>query len=574
MYSVRRVLLSVTKPMSSDDEELFRSEDNNLSATAEGRAALIAAVKANDPAVDALDWENQGVAGAELHALAEALPGNEHLDEIALDGNYELEDKHVRALLSPLLKSVVCTLGIFDRNNLSAALKSEVAAAELHNRLQVDPVQGTYRELGGYGPSITALNLIGVELSDEHLPALAEALPDNEKLLSLDIHAFDAGFSVLAFRDVLLPALGRCVGLREVSIGGQMNIARDRGCCMALQELCAPRLLAMLAANSPAISRLRLRDVWHGSFGDAEANALAAALEGNTHLQTIELPCRWEEDGVFTAFTAAGARALERVLGNGVCGVVCVDFHHHHHRVSLRSCSSLLNVFNGSQDRGDEYYMYDEDYDDDATLGDFPAVLRQNCFSNSLRRIRANDPQLDGLGSSHTHFTDHEMSLLVSTLGGNTNLKVIDLSTRQSWCSADRSSCGIAALVDVLPHCGLETVHLPSSPEFIAVHGENAVAIEDLCAQNKSRRQGTEQSIETNRPCQRLLLAAMCKAGALSASLSPDLMLLIAEQLESTRASPFGRAGNLHLPSHFAEFIWHEAAETMYDRIAKRRRCI
>ena len=566
--SARRVLLSVTKPMSSDDEELFRSEDNNLSATAEGRAALIAAVKANHPAVYALNWENQGVAGAELHALAEALPGNEHLDEIALDGNYELEDKHVRALLSPLLKSVVCTLGIFDRNHLSTALKSEVAAAELHNRLQVDPVQGTYRQVGGYGsPSITALNLIDVELSDEHLPALAEALPDNEKLLRLDISdpMFDAGFSVLAFRDVLLPALGRCVGLREVSIDGQMKIARDRGCCMALQELCAPRLLAMLAANSPAISRLRLRDVWHGSFGDAEANALAAALEGNTHLQTIELPCRWEEDGVFTAFTAAGARALERVLGNGVCGVVCVDFH------SGSSCSSLLNVFNGSQDRGDEY---DEDYDDDATLGDFPAVLRQNCFSNSLRRIRANDPQLNWLGSSHSHFTDHEMSLLVSTLGGNTNLKVIDLSTRQSWCSADRSSCGIAALVDVLPHCGLETVHLPSSPEFIAVHGENAVAIEDLCAQNKSRRQGTEQSIETNRPCQRLLLAAMCKAGALSASLSPDLMLLIAEQLESTRASPFGRAGNLHLPSHFAEFIWHEAAETMYDRIAKRRRCI
>ena len=192
--------------MSSDDEELFRSEDNNLSATAEGRAAQIAAVKANQgPSPQALNWENQSVAGAELHALAEALPGNEHLDEIVLDGNYELEDKHVRALLSPLLKSVVCTLGIFDRNNLSAALKSEVAAAELHNRLQVDPVQGTYRGVGGYGsPSITALNLIDVELSDEHLPALAEALPDNEKLLRLNVsrafHDFD-----LAFREQSFP---------------------------------------------------------------------------------------------------------------------------------------------------------------------------------------------------------------------------------------------------------------------------------------------------------------------------------------------------------------------------------
>jgi hypothetical protein len=378
---------------SSSEEQLDEIEwwedFRQLSSTRTGRARLIAAVQANNPDVVELHWERkeleEDVVGSELLALAEALPGNEHLEEIVLDGNYSLRDDDVRQLLNPLRQSAVRTLGIHDRNVLSRALKSEVTAAELANRL---------RAVYTGDPAVTSLDLMGMYLRDEHMPALAAALTTgrgNQYLVSLDVSHFewtDDGLTGAGFRCVL-HALEHCVSVREVSISCQHRIRADRCCCLALQDVCVSRSLARLAANNPMLDKggnsytLTMDKVWHAKFGDVEALALADALEGNTHLQTLELPIGFAEPS-FTEFTTVGARALEGAVSKSC--VVNIHFHYSPNGRFFSSCSTLLNVFNGTHDRAvqDDGNGSDDDSDRDETkvLGDYPKTIRQACFDN------------------------------------------------------------------------------------------------------------------------------------------------------------------------------------------------
>ena len=130
----------------------------------------------------------------------------------------------------------------------------------------------------------------------------------------------------------------------------------------------------------------------------ADAKLLAAALVGNTALQT--LTARY---GVY--MTNAAAAQLERALG--------------------QSCVVRAELFGRSYSHNGRRVV--RDYREDSN-----ATLRSLCVANAVRRVIANDPALVEIDWSNMGLEDDNICTLASSLHSNSKLQHIRLSNNRS----------------------------------------------------------------------------------------------------------------------------------------------
>jgi len=160
-----------------------------------------------------------------------------------------------------------------EREAVAAAQSAEAAAAFAAD---LAAVQANDASLG------TELRWCDRGVTAAELKSLAQALPGNDRLLSLDI-----SWNSLTAADVRPLIAGLCAcGIAAVNISATAA-GNDFTTQTALQELCAPRYLKLLKANHPALHTLHVPAVFHAEFGDEEADQLAEALERNDHLLHI-----------------------------------------------------------------------------------------------------------------------------------------------------------------------------------------------------------------------------------------------------------------------------------------------
>lgn len=153
------------------------------------------------------------------------------------------------------------------------------------------------------------------------------------------------------------------------------------------------RALAALTANNPRLKEIRIGDIWSDRFLDPDVEKLCAALNGNSHLQTVD----GSDVGYQHELSEAGLRRLGATLADtGVVWVLLPDMDNH-----------------------------DQNHN-----GAYPRHISPPCFANAIRRLAANDPDLQELSLSILHFDMTEPSLenrwlqpLKTALAGNTVLQ-------------------------------------------------------------------------------------------------------------------------------------------------------
>ena len=106
----RRVVPAQMSAAQMSAEELAQASgdpaDEETQETAEARAATVARVGADDPAVVTVNWFNAHPADAEIVARCGALEGNAHVRELNLRGNSKLTEAVLEAVSNSRLGTV------------------------------------------------------------------------------------------------------------------------------------------------------------------------------------------------------------------------------------------------------------------------------------------------------------------------------------------------------------------------------------------------------------------------------------------------------------------------------------
>ena len=290
---------------------------HDLRADSAGRSTLMARVAANDPSVTQLRWHGLGLTDAEVMTLAEVLPGNAHLRMIGLGNNPLVTSASLRALAHTLGRSSVwyittsksqnptqqdVTLDRYEYEALEAAICRQCVANAL-------------RPISMNDPSVTELDLCQCPLVDSDIRALAASLVDNMHVLRLHLQY---GCRWKATNDsirCLLEVLPRCA-VCQIKFGVRAFESVAASVVAELQQVCADRTLARIAANDPELIAVVLNNVWHsGSFDDTEAALLSEALRANTMVQRIEnLPAQFR----FVLSDEAGGQLAQALTNSGV----------------------------------------------------------------------------------------------------------------------------------------------------------------------------------------------------------------------------------------------------------------
>jgi hypothetical protein len=155
------------------------------------------------------------------------------------------------------------------------------------------------------------------------------------------------------------------------------------------------RDLARCQANDPSFSSL---DWSENSIDAADAARLAAALEGNTHLQTLVV-----RYGIYMTNDAA-ARLEDALVKTCVVRAVVVGRSYAHNGRTVVRDTQVRHV----------------------------AGLRRHCVANAARRAAADDPSLVEIDWSNTEADDEDIRQLAPALGANTQLQRISLSSNRA----------------------------------------------------------------------------------------------------------------------------------------------
>lgn len=471
----------------------------------------------------------------ELELLAEALRGNRHVRTLDLNYN-SFTDRGIVALVGALQSCVLAKVAADGNPCVTQGTRDQLNSMLLANALA--PVHAN-------DPAATVIDLSEMALKDTHVPLLADALRGNHHVHFLGL--WNNLITGAGLRQ-LLPAL-RSSSVSTVSVDN-CPASADSNELAVLQDICVHRTLALLKANSKGLDEINTAHIWQMTFfDDSAAQALADAMADNTVLQRIWVTDTELPDGG-RSFTDVGAMCLERVIRNGVCGVVCVNI--------------------------------------DSNTADTPADalpfsriqhIGRACLENALRRVGTNDPTLLDLDlrfgqvvesqTSSRIFGVEEMMRLVAALRGNTNLRSLYIEHSMAHAMVD-------ALLDVLPHSGIEdAIYHPQGAESLRLKGR----LDELCTANRSRRLAAAASLKTHRPFQRLVLGAlftdrMCNAHAEQQGryglLPHDLLEMVADDLNKSNTSPFTHAGHEVLEQHQAVFAWHITNDAVTGRKRKR----
>ena len=103
------VAAAIARAAQMSAEELAQASgdpgDHTTQKTPEARAATVARVRADDPAVVKVNWFVAEPTDAEVVALCAALEGNTHVQELRLDSNSKLTEVAFQAVLEAVPKS-------------------------------------------------------------------------------------------------------------------------------------------------------------------------------------------------------------------------------------------------------------------------------------------------------------------------------------------------------------------------------------------------------------------------------------------------------------------------------------
>eukprot|EP01044_Picomonas_judraskeda_P005357 COSAG03_NODE_502_length_7397_cov_43.776469_8_plen_530_part_00 len=513
------------------------------------RAQLVARVRANDTTLVDVDWAFGGVTDAELQILAAALCGNRHVRTLDLNYNTFITDQGIQALVDVLPSCTLCKVVADGTPLVTRGTRDRLIRKSLGNVLAA---------VRANDPAVDLIDLSEMALEDSHLLLVAEALQNNQYVHSVGLWKND--WITAEGMAPFIVALGSSA-VCTVSVTN-CPASTDEAMLASLQAVCVPRCLALLKANTIDLDEISIEHIWHsGMFDDSAADALAAAIENNTRLQRIWLTAAALPNGGWS-LTDAGAAHLERALGNGVCGVVCVNVD------CVELPASRVRSIGG------------------------------HCFENALRRVAENDPlltELDlrfgqvqsdtmvqheleqgGIDRQDTLIGVHEMTRLAAVLHGNTEL-------REILVDKDTPEAAVRVLIDVLPCCLVECAVFHPDRYNDDIHLQVLVdRLAELSGANRSRRRSAAASLVLHRPFQRLAVGALSVDSMYATTqpaqvrkrlaISHDLLEMIIHELDKSTTSPYTQAKYQELPSHKVVFAWHAIAQGVSAQ--KRRRVV
>jgi hypothetical protein len=162
------------------DNELDRLRDVVTRWPAQALPDVLASIRSNPALTELGAYNVRGLRDDSLRLIAEALPGMKQLVKIDLRHNGELTDAGVRMLLPPLPGSGVTSVRLDGCDGVSASARAEVSDAVLPNILA--PVRAK-------DAALTILCLRDVNLRDEQVAVVVDALADNLHAVTLDLRS-------------------------------------------------------------------------------------------------------------------------------------------------------------------------------------------------------------------------------------------------------------------------------------------------------------------------------------------------------------------------------------------------
>ena len=376
------------------DNELDRLRDVVTRWPAQALPDVLASIRSNPALTELGAYNVRGLRDDSLRLIAEALPGMKQLVKIDLRHNGELTDAGVRMLLPPLPGSGVTSVRLDGCDGVSASARAEVSDAVLPNILA--PVRAN-------DAALTILCLRDVNLRDEQVAVVVDALADNLHAVTLDLRSNPALTDAGARQ--LLPLPGTCA-LTEICLAGCDGIS-----AAALGDVAAAfvgkRLSVTLAQLPPTATELALRAM---GLRDEHVATIVETVLINTSLQKLDLAQN-------LLLTDAGAHALVPALASAVWL----------REIDMRGCRGVSAAAAAAVQ--------------DACISNRLPVLLEAVSSGSVAGPRVLDLWQLGLQDKH-------VSLLSEALSGNAQLQTVDLSDNVQLTDA-----GLLALVPALGKC-------------------------------------------------------------------------------------------------------------------------
>lgn len=371
-----------------------------------------------------LDLLGLGLRDKHVAALVDALAGNAQLQKIDLRHNRNLTDAGLSQLVSTLRKCRVREVLLDGCDAVTESARLEMRDACLPNLLSaaLAPVRVNDR-------SLTTLSLSLMDLWDEALGLVAEALMGNEHITRLELAGntdlTDAGVEMLV---ASIPASR----IAEVDLSGCPAVSR-----MAKDTLCGaclPNVLAPVAENDPYTSSLNL---FNCGLTDDHMDLLASALM-RTHVSSRPTTCSSETrpDTAPSELSSASTSAWLRRSGN--VHVLKVDLRSNI-KLTDAGVRQLVPAIGAS--RVQEVDMFGCP----AISATAQAEVWQACVKNALAPVHANDSSVASLKLRSVGLRDEDMEQVSRALSDNEYVTKVDISGNGQLTAA-----GVRQLVEVL----------------------------------------------------------------------------------------------------------------------------
>lgn len=286
--------------------------------TAQERLRLDVELAANnDPRLVRVHWERTGATDQDLDRLVAALGSNTHVRTLHLEGNPEIRDvdeaglTELELMLSGGRTPIVAV-------HLAGTSVSDTRTAAIGQLC----ITNALRCVKANDPTLRDLLLCGTGADDDVAAALAEVLPGNTALETIrcgsagsDRRLTDRGAAHLE------AALPHC-GVVTLMLGFTSVTAEK---IRALRTLCVANACRRLRNNDEQLVRLSWRNLTLLSVDegltDEDVSALAAALDGNTVLRSLDL---WGNAAVSDKSAAMSSTSSKGLARSVECS--CVEW--------------------------------------------------------------------------------------------------------------------------------------------------------------------------------------------------------------------------------------------------------
>ena len=276
----------------------------------------------NDPTFVRVHWERTGATDEDLARLAAALKSNTHVRTLHLEGNPAIRDADEAGLTALETMLSGGHTGITAVHLAGTGVGDDRIAAVRQLCLA-----NTLRCVKINDPSLRDLVFCGTGVGDDVAAALAEVLPGNTVLETIrfgsagsDRHMTDTGATHLQ------AALPRC-GVVTLTLGFT-SVSAEK--VRALRALCVANACRRLRDNDEQLVRLSWRNLTllsaDEALTDEDVSAIAAALDGNTVLRSIDLWGNSEVSDKSATLSSTSSKGLARCLQSSAVEWVRLDW--------------------------------------------------------------------------------------------------------------------------------------------------------------------------------------------------------------------------------------------------------